>query len=97
MTETTDILRTRLHVTKLPCYYGLGGEGCPLCKKRGKIATEYYFADSCATRRLAEVWDMNSDYLKQVPQQTSETHAMELLNVVRTKVTHLTVCLSLHL
>ena len=63
MTETTDILKTRLHMTKLPCNYGLSGLGCPLCGKQGKIATEHYFSDCSATRRLSELWNTDPNDL----------------------------------
>ena len=54
MTEATDILRTRLHMTRLTCNYG-NSTKCPLCGHKGTIETEHYFTCQI-TRRLAGIW-----------------------------------------
>ena len=43
MNDATDILRTRLHMTRLPCNYGYKLASCPLCGMKGKQETEPLF------------------------------------------------------
>ena len=55
LTEATDILRTRLHITKLTCNYGKN-DNCPLCGYIGHIRTEHYF-ECPMVKTIAEIWE----------------------------------------
>lgn len=54
--EASDILRTRLHMSKFTCNYGGERNICPLCGRIGEVTTEHYFGECHATRKLAEIW-----------------------------------------
>ena len=57
------VLRTRLHMSKLPGNYKGGGEGtCLLCNLE-KGSTEHYF-DCPRVRQLVEVWDVQEKDLE---------------------------------
>ena len=56
LTESKDILRSRLHMTKLTCNYGhTENPRCPLCGCDGKMETEHYFTQCLRTRNLANI------------------------------------------
>ena len=64
LTEATDILRCRLHMTKLTCNYGhTDNPCCPLCGFGGKMETEHYFSQCPWTKNLANVWKTNENDL----------------------------------
>ena len=58
VTEATDILKTRLHMTKLTCNYKrrqqkqIQNTPCPLCGCSGIVKTEHYFRSCVVTRNL---------------------------------------------
>ena len=64
MTEATDILKTRLHMTRLPCNYGYKLTSCPLCGREGKQETEHYFSQCSATVHLAKIWAVEAVDMK---------------------------------
>ena len=64
MTDATDILRARLHMTKLTCNFGLSKHECHLCGKQGKIQTEHYFTQCRRTKYLANIWGTRQEDLK---------------------------------
>ena len=55
LTEAKDILRSRLHMTRLTCNYG-HISCCPLCGSDEKIETEHYFSKCGWTKHLAKIW-----------------------------------------
>ena len=57
LTEATEILKTRLHMTKLTCNYGIKDDSCPLCGMTCKVETEHFFSECNVTRRMAAVWE----------------------------------------
>ena len=63
LTESTDIMKSRMHMVKLPCNYGLHRDKCPLCGQSGKIVTEHYFEQCQMTRRMAGIWKTNCEHL----------------------------------
>ena len=65
LSEAADILKTRLHMVRLPCNYGEGANGCPLCGQEGYMETEHYFGDCQMTKRMAEVWETKPEDLKE--------------------------------
>ncbi len=61
VSEATDILRTRLHITKITCNYGKN-DNCPLCGHVGHIRTEHYF--ECAmVKPIADIWQTSKEDL----------------------------------
>ena len=68
LTDTSDILRTRLHMTKLTCNYEKMLENqltsCPLCGMQGKQETEHYFSRCKATEYLAKIWNTEAEDLQ---------------------------------
>ena len=67
MKEASEILRTRLHMSRLVCNYSQKQSDkyiCPLCEHKGKITTEHYFQECTGTRCLAEIWNTNPEDLK---------------------------------
>ena len=67
--EAADIIRARMHMSKLPCNYGVNSGQCPLCGFRGKVETEHYFKSCQRTKRLAMIWDTSAEDLKGSPEQ----------------------------
>ena len=63
LSEASDILRMRLHMTKLPCNYGKDANQCPLCGHQGKVDTKHYFGECQMTRRIADIWETRSEDL----------------------------------
>ena len=63
ITEGTDILKTRLHMTKLPCNYGVQSDRCQLCGSDVKTETEHYFSQCRATQRMANIWETKPEDL----------------------------------
>ena len=63
ITQATQILRARLHMTKLPCNYkqDTKDEGCPLCGAQS-IRTEHYFHCD-QTKALRKAWNTSQDDL----------------------------------
>ena len=61
LSEASDIMCMRLHMSKLPCNYGIRGEQCPLCGLQGKMETEYYFESCLMTSRIAEIWGVKAE------------------------------------
>ena len=59
--EASELLRTRLHMTKLTCNYGVSSNQCPLCGYQGKTETEHFFEKCKRTRRLAEIYETKAD------------------------------------
>ena len=65
VTEASDIMKTRLHMTKLACNYG--GEqksSCPLCGCQTVIETEHYFKKCKVTKHLARIWGAEEEDVK---------------------------------
>ena len=61
LTEATEILKTRLHMTKLTCNYGIKAELCPLCGVKCKVETEHFFSECRITRKIAAVWEASPE------------------------------------
>ena len=62
--EASDIMRMRLHMTKIPYNYGIDMNKCPLCGVLEKAEIEHYFGKCVMTRRIVDIWgvmveDMN--------------------------------------
>ena len=64
LTEANDILKVRLHMTKLPCNYGSSSDYCHLCGFQGKVESEHYFEQCQVTKRLANIWETQAEDLK---------------------------------
>ena len=64
MEESSDIMRMRLHMTKIPCNYGLCEHQCPLCGLQEKIQIEHYFGECLMTNRIADVWGVKFENAK---------------------------------
>ena len=65
VTEASDILKTRLHMTKLTCNYRQQQYSpCPLCGYPGKVTTEHYFRRCTGTNSLSKIWETNEEDLK---------------------------------
>ena len=62
--DAAEILRARLHMSKLPCNYWVDNGGCPLCGFKGKAVTEHYFENCQRTRRLAQIWETTAHDLE---------------------------------
>ena len=67
--EASELLKTRLHMTKLPCNYGVSSDQCPLCGYQGKVETEHFFEKCRRTERLAEIYETKADDLAGSPEQ----------------------------
>ena len=62
MTEMKQVIRVRMHMSKLPGNYKEGGDGmCPLCNEE-KGSTEHYF-ECTNTKRLAGEWGAKKEHL----------------------------------
>ena len=57
VTETSQILRMRLHMTRLLCNFGQA-QKCPWCKQ-ANIQTEHYFGECKRTKRSTVIWKTN--------------------------------------
>merc|ERR1712072_1164646 len=68
--EASDILRTRLHMTKLPCNYGGERQLCPLCGCVGEITTEHYLGECLVTKKLADIWKTCPEDLEDTMERT---------------------------
>ena len=53
----------RLHMTKLPCNYGIKKDSCPLCGLEENVETEHFFSCCLMTKRIAEIWGVTSQDL----------------------------------
>ena len=62
--EASELLKTRLHMTKLTCNYGASSSNCPLCGYEGKVETEHFFGSCKRTMRLAEIYETTASDLK---------------------------------
>ena len=63
MKETSDILRTRLHMNKLPCNYG-DRDLCKLCGYNGQVTTEHYFTSCHRTTTLSRIWQTKPEDIR---------------------------------
>ena len=81
--EASGIMKIRLHMTKIPCNYGLDMEKCPLCGLQEKIETEHYFGKCLMTNRIADIWGVKvNDINGSVEEQRTAMNYMEKVEVL---------------
>ena len=91
LTEAKDILRSRLHMTKLTCNYGHTDDPrCPLCGYGGRIETEHYFSKCPWTKHLANVWKTteNDLYGSLEDMKRAKNHLMKIEVMMERYMSH---------